>query len=326
MKKSRKKSRRWYILTLQIIILALLITTGFLVLPNHLTAVSHDLEDVKAYFLALKIQAEKDALQKTLPGHEEVIEIYEQPRYVQVTDTCDFEFVGPCVPIMTGPGMDYPKAFIYYEHQGPFPERVRTGQVFPMSALIKAKDGSLWYQITFNKSKMLFPGRIHGNWYVPADHFTPIDFTPIHPENDPVKKIVISLKEQKLLAYEGDTVFLETSISTGQEALNLATDTGQFRVYKKSPLAIMEGPLPSMVSLMNDSNIPNFEYTLFVPYAMAFNPSSAGTAFIHEAYWHNGFGTERSHGCVNVNPRDAVTLYNWTPDPSIRKTPVTVIR
>jgi lipoprotein-anchoring transpeptidase ErfK/SrfK len=30
---------------------------------------------------------------------------------------------------------------------------------------------------------------------------------------------------------------------------------------------------------------------------------------LHTAYWHDGFGTRRSHGCVNLAPRDAHWLY-----------------
>jgi hypothetical protein len=32
----------------------------------------------------------------------------------------------------------------------------------------------------------------------------------------------------------------------------------------------------------------------------------------HTAYWHDQFGTRRSHGCVNLAPRDARWLYFWS--------------
>ena len=32
----------------------------------------------------------------------------------------------------------------------------------------------------------------------------------------------------------------------------------------------------------------------------------------HGAYWHNGFGQIRSHGCVNLTPQDARWIYLWT--------------
>ena len=33
---------------------------------------------------------------------------------------------------------------------------------------------------------------------------------------------------------------------------------------------------------------------------------------IHTAYWHDSFGREVSHGCVNVAPLDARFLFGWT--------------
>lgn len=302
-----------------------IIIVAWLVLPMHITPVSPGLEDVQSYFAALEIQYQKTVLQNTLPANEEVVEIYEDPKYFQVTDTCDWQFVGSCVQAMAGPGATYPKAYVYYEKQGSFPAYVRTGQVFPMGALIKATDGSLWYKIAFDKSKMLFPNRLRTDWFVPAEHFTLVDFTPINPENDAIKKVVIVLGTQELYAYEGDTLFMKTKISSGQSALNLVTSTGSFRIYRKTPMAIMEGPLPSMVSMVTPANLADFEYTLFVPYAMAFHVDYMGTSFIHEAYWHSSFGTERSHGCVNVSYENAVTLYNWAPDPSATKIPVVVL-
>ena len=45
-----------------------------------------------------------------------------------------------------------------------------------------------------------------------------------------------------------------------------------------------------------------------VPFVQYF---TEGYAF-HAAYWHDEFGTPRSHGCVNLSPIDAAWLFNWT--------------
>lgn len=45
-----------------------------------------------------------------------------------------------------------------------------------------------------------------------------------------------------------------------------------------------------------------------VPYIQYF---AAGYA-LHAAYWHDVFGTPRSHGCVNLSPVDAHRLFLWT--------------
>lgn len=41
---------------------------------------------------------------------------------------------------------------------------------------------------------------------------------------------------------------------------------------------------------------------------------SAGFA-LHGAYWHDVFGTPRSHGCVNLAPIDARVVFGWTDPP-----------
>jgi hypothetical protein len=33
---------------------------------------------------------------------------------------------------------------------------------------------------------------------------------------------------------------------------------------------------------------------------------------VHGAYWHSEWGNRRSHGCVNLAPKDAKWLYDWT--------------
>jgi lipoprotein-anchoring transpeptidase ErfK/SrfK len=45
-----------------------------------------------------------------------------------------------------------------------------------------------------------------------------------------------------------------------------------------------------------------------VPYVEYF---SSGYA-LHAAYWHDAFGRERSHGCINLSPIDAHRLFGWT--------------
>jgi len=49
-----------------------------------------------------------------------------------------------------------------------------------------------------------------------------------------------------------------------------------------------------------------------VPYVEYF---SSGYA-LHAAYWHDVFGTARSHGCINLSPVDAHRIFLWT-DPAV---------
>lgn len=49
-----------------------------------------------------------------------------------------------------------------------------------------------------------------------------------------------------------------------------------------------------------------------VPYIQYF---AAGYA-LHAAYWHDVFGKQRSHGCINLSPIDAHRVFMWT-DPAV---------
>jgi hypothetical protein len=33
---------------------------------------------------------------------------------------------------------------------------------------------------------------------------------------------------------------------------------------------------------------------------------------LHAAYWHEDFGSAKSAGCINLSPRDAAWLFEWT--------------
>jgi hypothetical protein len=52
----------------------------------------------------------------------------------------------------------------------------------------------------------------------------------------------------------------------------------------------------------------DFYFVQDVPFIMYFNSSRA----IHGAYWHNGFGYPRSHGCVNLPVADAHWVFNFS--------------
>ncbi len=47
---------------------------------------------------------------------------------------------------------------------------------------------------------------------------------------------------------------------------------------------------------------------LDVPYVQYFHEGYA----IHSAYWHDHFGTARSHGCINLAPIDAMRVFRFT--------------
>ncbi len=121
---------------------------------------------------------------------------------------------------------------------------------------------------------------------------------PQRPEKIPegAKWIDINLYEQVLEAFEGEKMVYATLISSGLPEFE--TPTGLFRIWGKRALAKMSGGKKGI----------DYYFLEDVPYHMYF---SAGVA-MHGAYWHNNFGMKQSHGCVNLAPRDAYWLFNWT--------------
>jgi hypothetical protein len=49
-------------------------------------------------------------------------------------------------------------------------------------------------------------------------------------------------------------------------------------------------------------------YAYDVPLTQYFKDGKA----LHAALWHDQFGRARSHGCVNLSPRDAAWLFGFT--------------
>jgi LysM repeat protein len=110
-------------------------------------------------------------------------------------------------------------------------------------------------------------------------------------ENLDGKRFLVDLSEQRLYAYEGDTMVRTTLISSG--TWQHPTVTGTFYIYLRYASTRMRGP---------DYDLPN------VPYTMYFYKGYG----LHGTYWHNNFGHPMSHGCVNMPTSEAEWAYNWS--------------
>ncbi len=115
------------------------------------------------------------------------------------------------------------------------------------------------------------------------------------PEIDTERWISVDLYEQVVVAYEGVQPVFTTLISSGLS--QWPTNEGLFHVYVRYPRTLMSG---------SEGN-PDFYYLEEVPWTMYFD----GDIGLHGAYWHDGFGYRRSHGCVNMSITDAAWLYEW---------------
>ncbi len=107
--------------------------------------------------------------------------------------------------------------------------------------------------------------------------------------------IDVNLSTQTLTAYESSEPVYHTAVSTGYWPY--LTVTGEFSVYSRYEAQTMNG-----YALGFDYYLPD------VPYVMYFY----GNYALHGTYWHNNFGTEMSHGCVNLATSDAEWIYNWS--------------
>jgi hypothetical protein len=113
--------------------------------------------------------------------------------------------------------------------------------------------------------------------------------------------IEVDLSEQKLRAWEGTTLFLETLVSTGLRYT--PTPQGEFRIWYKTRATKMSGG-----SGKNAYYLPNVPYTMFFEGSGV--PGWKGYG-LHGTYWHSDFGTQRSHGCVNLPTEIAKRIYDW---------------
>ena len=114
--------------------------------------------------------------------------------------------------------------------------------------------------------------------------------------------IDVDLTHQVLVAYEWKQPRYVSLVSTGRTKapspeLDYRTPKGLHRIRAKHLTSTMDNDEPGEPPYSLED----------VPYVMYFR----GAYAFHSAFWHDRFGRPRSHGCINLSPRDARWLYNW---------------
>ncbi len=99
-----------------------------------------------------------------------------------------------------------------------------------------------------------------------------------------------------LVAYDGDRPVYATLVSSGRAS---PTPRGNYPIWAKV----------AHITMKSQPYEDNTYYVDRVPWVLFFQAHNA----IHGAYWHDKFGVTKSHGCVNVAPRDARWLFEWVP-------------
>ncbi len=185
------------------------------------------------------------------------------------------------------------------------PPRLYYGQVVWIDA-IKVENGVTYYR--FNEDSP--HGYGYGDmFWSEASAFRPItdeDVAPLSPEVDPAqKKIVINITYQTLSCFEGGREVFFCRVSTGLLKEQVGEDKYEtpvgdmyvfWKIYSKS------------MGANSTENAAGYD-TPAVPWSTFV---ATGGVAIHGAFWHNNFGTPRSHGCINLRPEDAKWVYRWT--------------
>ena len=199
-----------------------------------------------------------------------------------------------------GKGIDFPFAFVRKEG-AKFLE-------YSQGKLVEAGDAPYRAALKLTGKQQFFRGRLH---YEIADgkYISDLDASRLDPARrmpawgkNGERWLDVNITKQTLVAYEGERPVYATLISSGEAGLedhaaSTATKRGIFRIHTKHLSATM------------DSDEVGEEFELRdVPYVQYFEEGYA----LHGAYWHDRFGTPKSHGCLNLAPEDARWVFAFT--------------
>jgi hypothetical protein len=143
------------------------------------------------------------------------------------------------------------------------------------------------------------------NWYMiaPGEWIEQRQIAVVTPENAPPDGvdgdtwISVDLYEQTFAAYEQGEMVFATAVSSGLRGY--WTRPGIFQVYQKLTRTPMSGAF--------EVDRSDYYYLEDVPWVLYYDEARA----IHGTYWHNNYGYQQSHGCVNLAPADARWIFEW---------------
>ncbi|MBK8985703.1 MAG: L,D-transpeptidase [Chloroflexi bacterium] len=110
--------------------------------------------------------------------------------------------------------------------------------------------------------------------------------------------VEVDIYEQRMAAYVGDRMVYAGLVSTGLN--RWPTYEGIFQVwdrFEKTKMSGAEGKI-------------DYYFIEDVPHTMYIDRVTE--IALHGAFWHDRFGYKHSHGCINMPPRDAEWVFNWS--------------
>lgn len=171
-------------------------------------------------------------------------------------------------------------------------------QAVALTGKDKTLDGARYFEIKDAKN----PGR----WLKKDDIIIARkpDEWPTYAKGDQ-KWLDVSIIKQTMILWEGDKPVYVTLVSTGQDGIGdpkttKSTVRGTYKIREKH-----------VTTTMDANEVGNKFELRDVPWVQYFE---AGYA-LHAAYWHDVYGTPRSHGCINMAPIDARKVFMWTDPP-----------
>jgi hypothetical protein len=141
---------------------------------------------------------------------------------------------------------------------------------------------------------------VGGGWIRTADLARAELVTPPQGVDPTDRWIDIDIEQQVLVAYEGPTPIFATLVSTGRDTKQSATPLGVFQIWVKLEYSDMDD--------IERADVDKTYSIQDVPWVQFFK----GSYGFHAAFWHDDFGRRRSHGCINLSPKDARYLFQFT--------------
>jgi hypothetical protein len=186
-------------------------------------------------------------------------------------------------------------------HSTRYDFRAAYGTVFRVVETNRGDDGQIWYRLEDDLDARQ-PWWVQGRF---VRRVIPEEFEPINPHVED-KRIDIDTGRQRLTAYENGEPVFQTRFSSGTgftdddgNFYDFSTSFGGWAVQRKRPSRHMVGG----EAIDDYYNLPGVPWDTYFTYT--------GSA-IHGTYWHNDFGRDRSHGCINVTHDAAKWVYRWT--------------
>jgi hypothetical protein len=170
------------------------------------------------------------------------------------------------------------------------------GSTHWINGIMQSSSDNLWYRIFDDKYTFKYYARAESFRPIPISELTPIS-SDVYPH---LKRIKVDLINQWISCYEGSDLVFSTKISSGQllEDGTYWTPVGKFKTFRKRGSRHMVSG-----NRATGYDLPGVPWVCYI--------TEYGIA-LHGTYWHNDYGTPRSHGCVNLTPEAAKWIYRWT--------------